>query len=205
MATTKLNNGQLPDTIQNKTIDTSNDIDTTTTKLTISGGSNGQVLSTDGSGNLSWTTAGALGAPTAVVTKTADETVTNSTTLQDDDALYIAVTANKNYYSEVDLFVSRTGTSPDLKITFVDTIGFRGTFQRLNDSANYLPIGTTFTYNDTPSLTSLSYTMPRALKYVIAYLPNSDTTLKMQWAQTASSANGVRIHKGSTMRIWETS
>ncbi len=54
MATTKLNNGQLPDTIQNKTIDTSNDIDTTTTKLTISGGTNGQVLSTDGSGNLSW-------------------------------------------------------------------------------------------------------------------------------------------------------
>ena len=61
MATTKLNNGQLPDTIQNKTIDTSNDIDTTTTKLTISGGSNGQVLSTDGSGNLSWVSAGGGG------------------------------------------------------------------------------------------------------------------------------------------------
>jgi hypothetical protein len=54
MATTKLKNAQLPDVIQSKTIDTSNDIDTTTTKLTITGGSNGQVLSTDGSGNLSW-------------------------------------------------------------------------------------------------------------------------------------------------------
>lgn len=52
----KINNRQLPDVIQNKTLDTSNDIDTTTTKLSISGGSNGQVLSTDGSGNLSWTT-----------------------------------------------------------------------------------------------------------------------------------------------------
>lgn len=58
MAQTKLNNSQLPDVIQGKTIDTSNDIDTTTTKLTITGGTNGQVLSTDGSGNLSWTTAG---------------------------------------------------------------------------------------------------------------------------------------------------
>lgn len=57
MATTKLKNAQLPDVIQSKTIDTSNDIDTTTTKLTITGGTNGQVLSTDGSGNLSWTTA----------------------------------------------------------------------------------------------------------------------------------------------------
>jgi len=61
MPITKLKNAQLPDTIQGKTIDTSNDIDTTTTKLTISGGSNGQVLSTDGSGNLSWTTAGGGG------------------------------------------------------------------------------------------------------------------------------------------------
>ena len=53
---TKINNAQLPDVIKNKLIDTSNDIDTTTTKLTITGGTNGQVLSTDGSGNLSWKT-----------------------------------------------------------------------------------------------------------------------------------------------------
>jgi hypothetical protein len=58
MPETKLKNSQLPDTLQNKTIDTSNDIDTTPTRLSISGGSAGQVLSTDGSGNLSWTTAG---------------------------------------------------------------------------------------------------------------------------------------------------
>ena len=58
MPQTKLKNTQLPDVIQNRTIDTSNDIDTTTTKLTITGGTAGQVLSTDGSGNLSWTTAG---------------------------------------------------------------------------------------------------------------------------------------------------
>lgn len=58
MPETKLKNSQLPNTLQNKTIDTSNDIDTTPTRLSISGGSAGQVLSTDGSGNLSWTTAG---------------------------------------------------------------------------------------------------------------------------------------------------
>lgn len=60
MPETKLKNSQIPTTLQNKTIDTSNDINTTTTKLKISGGSNGQVLSTDGSGNLSWATAGGV-------------------------------------------------------------------------------------------------------------------------------------------------
>ena len=61
MPTTKLNNGQLPTTLSSKTIDNTNDINTTTTRLKITGGSNGQVLSTDGSGNLSWVSAGGGG------------------------------------------------------------------------------------------------------------------------------------------------
>lgn len=56
MAQTKLNNSQLPDTFSSKTIDNTNDINTTLTRLKISGGTNGQVLATDGSSNLSWTT-----------------------------------------------------------------------------------------------------------------------------------------------------
>ena len=58
MPVTKLKNGQLPDTISSKTVDNTNDINTTTTRLKISGGSNGQVLSTDGASNISWITAG---------------------------------------------------------------------------------------------------------------------------------------------------
>jgi hypothetical protein len=54
MPTTKLKNGQLPDVISSKTVDNTNAINTTTTNLKITGGTNGQVLRTDGSGNLSW-------------------------------------------------------------------------------------------------------------------------------------------------------
>ena len=61
MATTKLNNGQLPTTLSGKTIDNTNSISTTLANLVISGGTNGQVLSTNGSGALSWTTAGGGG------------------------------------------------------------------------------------------------------------------------------------------------
>jgi hypothetical protein len=70
MPTTKLKNGQLPDTIASKTIDNTNDISTTTTKLKISGGTNGQVLSTDGSSNLSWVTAGGVQIQTDTFTST---------------------------------------------------------------------------------------------------------------------------------------
>jgi len=68
MSSTKLNNTQIPDTITGKTIDSSNTISTTTAKLSVSGGTNGQALTTDGSGNLSWTTAGGAQIKTTVFT-----------------------------------------------------------------------------------------------------------------------------------------
>jgi hypothetical protein len=51
----------LPNSFDSKTIGTSNTINTNLTKLSIAGGSNGQVLSTNGSGTLSWATAGGGG------------------------------------------------------------------------------------------------------------------------------------------------
>jgi hypothetical protein len=51
-----LNNSQLPNTLSSKTVDNTNTINTTTTNLSISGGSSGQVLSTNGGGILSWLT-----------------------------------------------------------------------------------------------------------------------------------------------------
>jgi len=56
MPETKLNNRQLPNVFSSKTIDNTNDISTTLARLVISGGTNGQVLSTNGSGTLSWIT-----------------------------------------------------------------------------------------------------------------------------------------------------
>jgi hypothetical protein len=56
MPITKLKNGQLPDTLSNKTVDNTNTINTNLTRLAITGGASGQVLSTNGAGVLSWVT-----------------------------------------------------------------------------------------------------------------------------------------------------
>lgn len=58
MPETKVRSGQLGSTLSSKTIDNTNTINTDLTKLAIAGGTNGQVLSTNGTGALSWTTAG---------------------------------------------------------------------------------------------------------------------------------------------------
>jgi hypothetical protein len=61
MPETKVRSGQLGSTLSSKTIDNTNTINTDLTKLAIAGGTNGQVLSTNGSSALSWVTAGGGG------------------------------------------------------------------------------------------------------------------------------------------------
>ena len=263
MPVTKLKNGQLPDTISSKTVDNTNDINTTTTRLKISGGSNGQVLSTDGSSNISWITAGGgvsdgdkgdisvtasgatwtidngvvtyakmqdvsatsrlLGratagsgdaeeitigtglslsgttlsavAPTAIVVKTADETVTRSITVQDDDHLQYAVTSGRNYFIEVLLLVSRVNTA--------GTPGFRFAFDgnSMGYIATLIADGST---NTTETLT-VNADLPRTYRYTVSIKATSNYTVIFKWAQSTSSATGTRVHKGSRMIVYETS
>ena len=51
------------------------------------------------------------------VRKTSDETVNNSTTLQNDDQLALAVEANATYWLSMRLIMS-SGTTPDFKMLF---------------------------------------------------------------------------------------
>jgi hypothetical protein len=201
MPITKLKNGQLPDTLSSKTVDNTNDINTTTTRLKITGGSNGQVLSTDGSGNISWTTAGGLGAPTFVKTKTADETVTSSTTLQDDDHLFQSLTSGKSYYWELVLLVSRSNTTnaPVLKIA-IDA----------SSTGYWAPFGTFFASNLTDATTvntnatvSTNVGIPTRITINGTNKPSSTTTLQVKWAQNASVATGLILYAGSRLTIWE--
>jgi hypothetical protein len=201
MPITKLKNGQLPDTLSSKTVDNTNAINTTTTNLKITGGTNGQVLSTDGSGNLSWTTAGGLGAPTFEKTKTANETVTSSTTLQDDDHLFQSLTSGKTYYWELVLLVSRSNTTntPVLKIAIdANSTGYWGGGGSLWVST----LATSTNVSDT-AVISTNVGIPTRIIFQGTSKPSSTTTLQVRWAQNVSVATGLILYAGSRLTIWE--
>lgn len=280
MATTKLNNGQLPTTLSSKTIDSSNTINTDLTKLSVAGGTNGQVLSTNGSGSLSWATAGGGGGisdgdkgditvsasgatwtidndavtyakiqnvssasrllgrgsasgsgdvqeltigtgltltgtelsasggssplnnPTAVVFKTADETVTNSTTLQDEDDMQYALTSGRYYEIWWILWVSRTNTTDNCGYRISCSGNSNGYFGGLSATAvTNLADGTTVqTASNFPTAAGLATRVSLATHIKAS----ANFTIKLSFAQNTISANtGITIHKNSRMIIWD--
>lgn len=202
MAQTKLKNAQLPDTLSSKTVDNTNDISTTTTKLKISGGTNGQVLSTDGSGNISWTTAAGGGglSPSYLITKSADESRVNTSTPSDDNDFSFAMTSGKYYFIEFNILASRNNTATNPGIKFVIDGNNRGYYQ-LN------AVGSGFLCDNTTASNLSAFTnsgIPQSNKLWLAIYPNSNYTLKFRWSQTTSGTNAATIHKGSKMLVYET-
>lgn len=155
----------------------------------------GTTLSASGGG-------GALGAPTYVVTKTADETVTNSTTVQNDDELFQALTGGKSYIIEFKLLTCRTNTTdaPGMGIGIAgNSEGGVSLFEAF--SAGFLANGakaTNATNLNSTALIPWPQTMFMRLKL------STDFTVRLLFAQATGSVNtGIRMMKGSQMIIWE--
>jgi len=141
---------------------------------------------------------GGLGAPTYVVTKTADETVTNSNTLQNDDELSQALEANKTYWIEIRIVTSSSTTSCNMRVGINgNSEGFFGNPSgiptSLMNGVAFASTGQTLTNANVVT----RYPIGGAIKTTSAY------TLQIMWAQSTVATNTQTVHKGSQLLIWE--
>ena len=156
---------------------------------------------------LEWATPSSGGA--TLKAKSADESVTSSTTLQDDDHLTFAVEASGIYLVEYFLKVLSASATPDLKLAFTAPSGATFDWGPDINSANediWVPVGT----GDTPVAASnlsteanfgLSANNTKLIHVKgILIVDTTAGNFTLRWAQSSSNGNATTIKKGSMVR-----
>jgi len=142
-----------------------------------------------------------------VAYKTADETVTSSTTVQNDDQLFLPLSTNARYLFDSIIFYSGAATpAGDLKLKWTGPTG--ATMQWANFGVNTSGLTQ---YNAV--VETLAAASPRAVGtngagFWMSCAPKGIVTtsstsgnLQLQWAQNSSSATGTIVYAGSYIRL----
>jgi hypothetical protein len=142
--------------------------------------------------------------------KTTDETVNNSTTLQDDDHMQISVKANTTYIFELSV-IGTQGGNASLKISMVTatntpTINCRTLYNATDRSTleTYKSSTTTLlAAGDAWKITNTFGCFFEAKGTVL--IGANDTTLKVQWAQGTATIADTKFLKGSYIKLTKVS
>lgn len=172
-----------------------------------------QVLTATGvSGNdvtLGWQTPSSSGSSTIAKAKTADETVTNSSTLQDDDHLVnMDLAASSTYVVTGMFYVTANDNAPEFKSAFT----YSGTLTTMQIVTRILPNaggGGTSTevgpfYSWTTSGTAVNVNLNNARDHIMilsgVIQTNTSGTLKVEWAnQNAAAGDSTVLKAGSNI------
>jgi hypothetical protein len=183
----------------------------TTYTLPASDGSPGQVLTTDGNGQLSWSW---NSGGTIFVRKTANESVTNSTTPQADDHLYATLPANSIWEVEILLRTQSAGGDGNNGGIQVQLNAPTGTSMQVyveirkggsgSDLSHHWHYGwitapnTPVGYNPIPGTT----TQTGAVKLKgLVIVGSTGGTLQLYWAQNAATTNATTVYANSYMKL----
>lgn len=145
-----------------------------------------------------WDSLGFLGNGQTIF-KDADESVTSSTTLQDDDDFSITVAANEKWHFKLILRISGA-TGGDLDIAWTVPSGAAGQQWSTGD----LLAASGFTAIDITTEKTIQTTSTEQTIVIEGYIIVGGTagTAQFRWAQNASSGTATIIHEESHMLSW---
>lgn len=162
------------------------------------------VRCSNANGKIEWTPPNMIGVPQATY-KTADESVTNSTTYQNDDHLSFSVASNGKYIVNINLMITQADAGSSFKFKFTVPSGCvcRGSYNMF--------LGTGISTGvlsgvDMDLTSSQDLFMGSASNYLIQInmmVDNSSTqgTVQLQWAQLYANNYATTLKKYSNMII----
>ncbi len=137
---------------------------------------------------------------TRIVIKASDETVVSSTTIQDDDELFIGVDSKSKYSFEVNIDLTSSSV-PDFKWKFSSPAGTVGSYvvsgARFGGGQGGLQVGNI----DVELNLAILDTGSTVLISGIIETGNTSGTLTFQWAQDTSSAVDTIVKANSFMVV----
>ena len=140
-----------------------------------------------------------------VVRKTADETVNNSATLQNDDHLLLTVGASDVWLVDMRLMLSATSTTPDWKFAFTVPAGatFRWGAEDLTTIGGWVPVavGTSApALSTTGTVTAGSSGSVHGSHLTGIYVGGGTAgTLQFQWAQNTATVADSKVLTNSCL------
>lgn len=157
---------------------------------------NGNTLSNNGSAIHSTDNPFNAFAESLKVRKSANESVTSSTVLQNDDNLKLSLLENKTYIIDGVLFASSTSAVPDITIAFFAPSNSTLVIGYTNDiNEAILVSGATSTSIALPANTPTSVHIKGTIKTL-----GTSGDLQLKWAQSSSNSAATTVMEGSYLR-----
>ena len=165
-------------------------------------GTNGFHLEADSSEalGLKWATPSGGGLTFAKVVKSVDQTVNNSSTLQDDDELKFTPNINKAYFGTMFTIYS-SGTTPDLKSAFSLPTGASGEWL----ASNGLWRMATQSFPDiTTAIAQISGIVAQTFaEYFRIQMGSTAGEIIYQWSQNVANVSDTKVLIGSCLVVYE--
>ena len=131
-----------------------------------------------------------------VISKTADQTVNNSTTLVNDTDLVVPLLANRKYYWFMRVRF-KSDSTPDLKISWTVPSGATGGRRREINNATEVSYGTSSNWSGSTGVDRQGY--------AAGYVETGGTAgnLQFQWAQNTADVSDTKVYKGSVFTVFD--
>ncbi len=159
------------------------------------------VLVIDSTGLVKQRSLGSITGAAAFVRKTSDQTVTSSTTYQNDNALVYSANANQVFEFEAHMFISGGNGGIKIRVSIPSSASMKLYAELKKDDQHHWVYRKLTSSSDEVSWSTIDNTYGYARLRGIIVMGSSGGNIQIQWAQNSSNSTGTTVEAGSYLKI----